>query len=461
MNKPFNALILFVLAFALVGCSGSKKVQGPPPVPQPEWAKNRPTSQVYYYGIGIARKTFDVNQYQQAARQNALSDMAGEISISISSNSVIHAFESNLNFREDFTSIIRAQTQQDLEGYELVDTWEDTENYWVFYRLSKSHYNQLKEQRKNNAITRSLDFFTSGINACDAGNIRQALMQFIKALELIKPYFSEPLPVEFRGSQIYLGNEIFKEFSATLSGLEIIPLNGEVNVKTGHGISASALQFQARFRAFGNISELPLAVSYSEKPIRNNKKRTERNGIASFEIDAVRSTKTHETLTATIDIDEILMEGTSDPVIRRMISRFTLPQGSIRINIEKPIFAIVSNEVNMGEKIIPGILYSSFRRKAIEGGYEIKEKESEADYIVRINVLTKIAGQSGNYKNAVIEGFIKVETPKGNQVYYKSLEGFTGRHFNEKEAGNEALKEVQRRIEVTYFREIHETITKR
>jgi hypothetical protein len=461
MNKISNALIITMLAVAMVSCSGSKKVQGPPPIPQPEWAKNRPTSQTYYYGIGIARKTFDVNQYQQAARQNALSDMAGEISISISSNSVIHAFESNLSFREDFTSTIRAQTQQDLEGYELVDTWEDAENYWVFYKLSKSHYNQLKEQKRNNAVVRSLDFFTSGIDACDAGNIRLALVQLVKALEPIKPYFSEPLPVDFRGSQIFLGNEIFKEISATLSGLEIIPLNGEVSVKTGQGLSSSSLQFQARFRAIGNISELPLIVSYSEKPIRNNRKRTEKNGIASFEIDVVRSNKSHETLTATIDIDEILIEGTTDAMIRRMISRFNLPQGSVRVNIEKPIFAIVSNEVNMGEKLSPGILYNSFQKKSIEGGYVIKEKSSEADYVVYINVLTKKAGQTGNYKNAALEGSIKVETPTGKQIYYKSLEGFTGRHFNEKDAGSEAIKEVQRRLEVTYFREIHEAISKR
>ncbi|HCX99489.1 MAG TPA: hypothetical protein DG754_05045, partial [Bacteroidales bacterium] len=127
-----KALVILTISVLLSACGGSKKVQGPPP---PDWVPNRPTSQLYYYGVGAARKTLDVSQYQQAARQNALADMANEISINISSNSVIHAFESNLNFTEDFSSTIRAQTQQDLEGYEQVDSWDDVNNYWVYYRL--------------------------------------------------------------------------------------------------------------------------------------------------------------------------------------------------------------------------------------------------------------------------------------------------------------------------------------
>ena len=156
-------LLVSALLLMLIGCSGGKKAQQAQLAPQPEWVKMRPSSPTYYYGIGAVRKSMDVGQYQQAARQNALADMAGEISTTISSNSVLHAFESNLGFRDDFTSTIRAQTQQDLEGYELVDSWEDLENYWVYYRLSKALYQELKEQRKNDAISRSFDYFTSGL----------------------------------------------------------------------------------------------------------------------------------------------------------------------------------------------------------------------------------------------------------------------------------------------------------
>lgn len=455
-----RVLILITIAALLSGCGGSKKVQGPPPLPQPEWVQSRPVSSMYYYGIGAARKSSDISQYQQAARQNALADMANEISVSISSNSVINAFESNLNFREDFTSTIRAQTQQDLEGYEQVDSWENEGNYWVYYRLSKAKYQELKEQRKRNAITRSLDFFSTALNARDAGSTRLAIVQLIKALEPIKPYFTEPLPVEYNGSQVYLGNEIFKELSATIAAIDIVPINLTVSVKAGKGVESSLLLFEARHRETGIIPDLPLVVSYSEKPIRNNKQRTASNGLASFDIDRVRSTKSYEVLTATIDLEDMLTEAGSDPLTRKLVTRFNLPQGAIRINIDKPVFFIESNELNLGEPIKPGFLEESFKRKAIENGYLVKDNPSEADYIVKITAVTSSKGESGQFKNVSLEGVITVDSKDGNQIYHKPLEGFNGRHMDYKQASDDAFKEARRRLEISYFREIHEAIGK-
>jgi hypothetical protein len=456
----YRILIISLLVIILGGCGGVKKTQTPPPKPTPNWVGSRPSSAMYYYGIGAARKGSDPSQHQQTARQNALADMSSEISISISSNSVLHAFESNLNFREDFTSTIRAQTQQDLEGYELVDSWEDINNYWVFYRLSKSEYQRLKEQRKNNAVTRSLDLFSSGIIARNSGSIRVSLVQLIKALEPIKPYFSEPLPVDYNGSQIFLGNEIFKELSTTFAAIELMPIHAWVNVKTGQSISSNLLKFEARHRQHGIVAELPLVVNYTERPIRNNKQRTSSNGIASFDIDVVRSTKSFETFTASIDMDDILAETGVDPFIRRLITRFNLPQGSIRINIDKPIFAIISNEVNLGEVLKPGILEEGFKQKAIESGFQVKNEE-EADYIVRITAVTSNRGESGQFKNAGLEGFISVKSKEGIQLYHKSFDGITGRHFEFTQAGLDGFREAKRRVEITFFREIQEAISKR
>ncbi|MDD2278171.1 MAG: LPP20 family lipoprotein [Bacteroidales bacterium] len=452
-----KALAIVTISLLLSACGGTKKVQGPP---QPEWVTNRPKSQLYYYGVGAARKTLDVSQFQQAARQNALADMSSEISVSISSNSVIHAFESNLNFNEDFTSTIRAQTQQDLEGYEQVDSWEDLNNYWVYYRLSKLQYQQLKEKRKNDAVTRSLDFFLSGINAREGGDVRLGLVQMVKALEPIKPYFSEPLPVDINGSEVFLGNEIFKEISNTLAQITIVPAKVYISVKAGQAIPSSMLAFDAFFRSSIPIVSLPLEVEYSEKPMRNNKQRTNSNGNASFDIDVVRSKKSLESFTAKIDINDILSEAGTDPLTRRLINRFNLPNGTIRINIEKPIIYITSSETNLGEVIKPGYIEQSIKKKAVEMGYLVKDVLEEADYIIEIIAATSSKGQAGQFKVACLEGTLSLETRNGNQLYHKPLSGFEGRHFELKQAGEEAFKDAKRKVEISYFREMHEAMNR-
>lgn len=454
-------LLVSTLLFVLIGCSGGKKAQQAQLAPQPEWVKMRPSSPTYYYGIGAVRKSMDVSQYQQAARQNALADMAGEISTTISSNSVLHAFESNLGFREDFTSTIRAQTQQDLEGYELVDSWEDLENYWVYYRLSKVRYQELKEQRKNDAVSRSFDYFTSGLGQRDQGNIRMAIVQLVKALEPIKSYFSEPLPVELNGQQIFLGNEIFKELSTTISQLQVVPINREVSIKTGQALTTDHLLFETRFPSFGAVSDIPLVAQYSEKPIRNNKQRSSVQGQAQFEVDVVRSSKTSEVFSVTIDMDEMLAEAGADPLIRRLVNRFVLSQGATRINIQKPKFAIISNEIMLGEPQKPGILEASFKQKAVEAGYVVITDGSDVDFTVRITAVASPRDNTGQFKNVAIAGQLSVENDKGVKIYQRSLEGFIGRHFDYKQAGEDAFRDARRRLESTFFREIQEAVAKR
>ena len=50
---------------------------------------------------------------------------------------------------EQSRSEIQALTKADLEGYELVDTWDNGNEYWVYYKLSKKIHNaniQLKKK---------------------------------------------------------------------------------------------------------------------------------------------------------------------------------------------------------------------------------------------------------------------------------------------------------------------------
>lgn len=454
-----NIRIVIALLFTaiLFGCGSSKKAQQQV-TPQPEWVKMRPSSPTYYYGIGAVRKTMDVGQYQQAARQNALADMAGEISTSISSNSVLHAFESNLNFREDFTSTIKAQTQQDLEGYELVDTWEDLENYWVFYRLSKAQYQELKEKRKADAVSRSFDLFSSALAEREQGNIRLAIVQLLKSLEPIKPYFSESLPVPYQGSEVFLGNEIFKELSTTIANLKVVPVVNSVDVKIGQAL-LDKISFETHYANTGPVPEIPLEARYTEKPIRNNKIRSNPKGLAKFIIDVVRSPNTREEFSASINFDDILAEAGVDPFVRRMVNRFSVPKGQITIHVLRPSFTIISNEIMLGEKQTPGILEKSFRQKAIDAGFIIKA--NVADYMVRIVAVASPGNDSGQFKTVKLDGQISVETTGGQKIYQQNLEGFMGRHFDYKQAADDAFSEARRRLENSFFREIEEAVSKR
>ncbi len=453
------ALIIMLLT-VFQGCSPGRSVPEPSS-PQPDWVRSRPVLPGYYIGIGWAQKTRNIHQYQQTARQNAMADLAGEISVTISSNSVLHAFESQLGFREDYTSTIQARTREVLEGYELTDTWEDQENYWVFYRLPVARHREISERRRNDASRLSAGYLENALSSRDDGQIRNSLVQLISSMEAIKNYFDEPLPFEIRGREIQLGNEIFNELSSTISRIDIIPEHPILEIKTGHEVPSSLLKFKVLDQTGKPVADFPVVATYSERPVRNNRARTGRDGSAGFGIDVVRSSGPSETFTLRADMEALVAEASADPVVRRLINRFGSPEGAVRINILPPVIMLVAIEDNMGQEPSHGSLGEVFRKSAVEAGYHFDDNPSRADYIVRITASAFPAAETGTYRSALLTGSISVELPGGATIYHRELEGFRSSHFEVVRAGEEAYRQAARRMESSYFREIDETIRRR
>ncbi len=459
MNYPYTKYLIVVFLILLQSC-GSKRPVYESSEPQPDWVRSRPITPGYYTGIGWAHKTQNVHQYQQTARQNAMADLAGEISVTISSNSVLHAFESSLGFREDFSSTIEARIQEELEGFEIVDTWEDQNNYWVYYSLSASRHREIKERRRSDAVSLSLGLLENALEERENGYLRLAMIQLINSMEAINNYFDDPLPVEFRDRNILLGNEIFNELSSTLSEIIITPGQSQVNIKRGQEVSSDILKFKVSSNS-GPASDFPLLARYSERPVRNNRVRTGRDGYGHFSIDGVRSSAAFETFTVFADIEAILAETNSGPFTRRLIRRFSLPDANVRINILKPVIALKSKEENLDQEIKAGKLGISFRKNAMEAGYIINNDPEEADYIVFITANTIALGETGAYKNALLTGSISIKNnTSGNIIYHRELEGFRGSHFGLELAGEDAYQKAARRMESSFFREIDEAIRK-
>ena len=80
--RQLFCLSLIILVFSSTSYAGRRP---------PKWVKNRPVSSEYYIGVSVVSK--DVENYMQLAKNKALQDLASQISINISSNSVLHQFE--------------------------------------------------------------------------------------------------------------------------------------------------------------------------------------------------------------------------------------------------------------------------------------------------------------------------------------------------------------------------------
>ncbi|MCK4654904.1 MAG: LPP20 family lipoprotein, partial [Candidatus Cloacimonetes bacterium] len=197
----------------------------------PDWVKNRPLSKEYYIGIGYAPKVKRSKDHIEIAKSEALKNLASEITINISGEVISSIMEKSGVLEEELKSQIRSTTQAELEGYELVDTWQNKKEYWVYYRLYRMMYKKLKQEKIDKAMNLALDLFKEAKSNEEKKNIEKALLYFLQALNPIEKYITETLETTFKGTTIYLNNEIYFSIQNLLSNIELKPLNPNMNAK--------------------------------------------------------------------------------------------------------------------------------------------------------------------------------------------------------------------------------------
>ncbi|QKG79205.1 LPP20 family lipoprotein [Tenuifilum thalassicum] len=442
-------IVLAAITSILFGCGSSSKVAEIPPAPS--WVQSRPNLPGYYVGIGSARKS--TPDYQQAAKQNALADMASDISVTISAKSVLNSFETQEYFSEDFRQSVRAEAQKELEGYEVVSTWEDQNTYWIYFRLSKDKYAKMVAEKKATATAKSLDFYDKAIAAINANDSKTALLMLIRALEPIKPYLNESIAANYNGKDILLSNEIINQITSTINSL-IVSGPDELTAKLGHPIKGSELTYTVKNKNGIPQNSIPLKFTFSANSYLSKSSTTNNEGKASFDVEAVRSRKKIETAKVIVDVESIVKEATRDFAISKAISRIKAPTTETRITITRPSFYIASDEKNLNQPLNQTPLADALRSNILKLGFPIADNPNDADFIVNVTANTKPAGRANQYIQVVMNLDVNVQNKEGNLVYTLSNRRIKASHFKAPQAGANAYKDAVEKINSSIVREI-------
>ncbi len=445
--------IFVTLLLIIWGCSGSKKIQQNL---LPAWIKQRPTSDEYYVGIGSAKKS--ATDYMQSAKQNALADLASDISVFISSRSVIEAFQLQQKFAESFASTIQAETQKQLDGYELVDTYDDGQNYWVYYRLSKNDYQRKLENKKNEAIQISFDYFKKAKTALNNHEPQTALNLLIRSLEPIKPYFNQTLTVVYNNDSIYLGNEIVQLIVQTLNNIVIIGPR-EITSKLGQPIDPQKLTYQVLYQ-LKPVSSIPIGFELKNSSTPSKKLNSDASGNVSFGVEALRTRKNVEFAQVKLDFETIVRQSTNDLLIRKMLNRFAVPTTETQINVIKPTIFIESIEEIFNNPQPDKPILTILQKKFLSEGFIITSDVNDADFIISIQSNAINQGRQDSYYRIELTPEVNVLNKQQIKIYTYSSKPIIEKHFEPTPAAKAAYDKFIKRIEVVIADEIINTLIK-
>ena len=449
-----------LIAVFLASCSAGKKISLDEMMAgAPEWVKKTPNDPMYYHGIGSALKSAQMD-FREKARQNALSDIAGNISVIISSSSVLYQFESDNKFSDYFRDNIKLSTKNYLEGYEMVESWENNDRYWVYYRLSKSGYERIKQEKMQAALSKSEGDYHEVEKSINIGNSAEAIYNYIKAIEKIKDFLGEDLHSDVAGKGQSFTSRLFADLTTTLQNIRIVYPTHSIELKRGQKPESENLTATVENEKTVHLTGIPVIATFSFFPGKKDELVSDANGTVRIKTGTINSKRKSEYISTIVNFDKMVRETTSDPVVRKLLGNIKAMEFVLPVNIIPSVFYIDVDEKNMDIKITNSNTSQEIQAMLAGDGFSVASNPSGAGYVLSIVANTaKSSERNGKFSASLIADFI-VKDKTGHLIYNQHITDVTGLGTSYEDAGTDAYSTLISKIRISVFPAMYKQIFK-
>ena len=261
---------------------------------KPVWVTSHPISEKEYIGIGMA--PLSDTDYMKKATQNALADIASQISMKLENSSFLHVVDVDGKARDMFEDKIQGSMVAWLEGQELKETYQSDENYYVYYSLDKKVFARNSESRRKQAIRMGMDYLKKGQEAEEMMNLAQAVQLYGKGLEAVEPWVF----MDLVNNGVNVPTELYHAFVNVFSNMAIttnvVQVEGEAfkaistplaGCLSKNGIVVPSVKLKASFVTGGGAVSEPM--------------ETDHTGTAEFYVTNITSKENFQELRISID----------------------------------------------------------------------------------------------------------------------------------------------------------------
>ena len=433
---------LYFILIVCLGCSPSltnNSLKTDLQNPRPEWLSAKPMQDRYYIGIGHSVKD-GINNYIQSAKSSALEDIISEIRVTVSSTSVLSQIDANKEFQEKYEQIIKTTASDELQEYEQVDAWEDDQNYWVYYRLSKQRYKEIKDEQKRNAVTLALDFFTKAKQSERAGDDIQALGFYFKGFGKIKKYLGDPIRLEYEGKEILLTNEIYASIQQILDRIQLVANPAEIMLNRRVASGTETVVVTAVYKDSKKaIPDLPLKAAF-EKGAGDvfPEYKTDASGQSKILITKISSKDVEQTVGVKVNMLNFAGANAS-PIYSLVAERMVAPKVNVLLKVQRPIVYITSEERTLGANKSNDQITNRVKNFLTSSGFEFTDSRGKAELWMDINANSEKGAVSGSIYITYVTAVIKVVTLSENkEIYATTLDRIKGYSLDYERSSQEA-----------------------
>ena len=380
---------------------------------RPDWVKQHPVSGLSYIGIGMAE--ISEGDYQQKAKQNALSDLVSEIQVVIAANSLLNTLEDDGNVKQTFAESIRTEARAEIENFRLVDSWRSDNEYWVYYELNKDDYAALVEARRQKAIRNGFDFWYKGHITLQQGDLMTAIELFSNGMEAIRPVLNQELFCSYEGKTINLATELYAALAGVFDGITIVLNPATVSVTPFQGIREPiAIGVYRNGNPLRNIRLKAEFVSGSGD--LSSMSPTDESGVAALYVRNITSKQAQQEIGISLidDVFSLFRKGSYAALFKQMLS--SLSGATLTINtVQTQTSAYVrsaQSDIEAVERTVKSLLNNHF--------FNVVASPSEADIIVTLDNKCRkgntVPGELYNFIEFFSTLGIKIENNRTGQI---------------------------------------------
>lgn len=443
------------LLFLISACSA--RVQAPEAL-KPSWLKDQPYRDGYYTGIGHSQKD-GTNNYIQSAKKSALDDLVSQIKVNVSSTSVLSFFEADKKIKEQYEQIIKTTVADELQEFELVDAWEDADNYWVYYQLSIARYRQIKEEQKQKALIQAQDYFIKGLESEKAGEQLAAISFYFQAFRSIEKYLGESLRCTIGGREILLVNEIYASIQKILEDINVRISPGEIFLNRRLTHTEQNVTAKVWYKNKLPLVNMPLIASFEKGegdifPEYNS----DGAGEARILINKISSREIDQTVGVKVNMDALSGAGSS-PVYTLIAKTFHAPGARLLLKVQRPVVFLTADEKSLGFVKSNFQISNKLKNLLANNGFEFTENKSVADLWFDIQADSEKGSVSGSIYITYLTGIIKVTTMKeGKEIYAATLDRVRGYGLDYDKSSIDAYNKALESLERDRMKELLNTV---
>ena len=426
------------IILGLQGCASLSKMD----MEKPVWATERPINSSYYIGIaGVSKEEFPYNA-AEIVRENALNSLAREIRVKVSSSSLLSTLQVNSWVEESFVSNIESTVVEDLEGFNLIDSYESPTEVFVYYRLSKSDYARILAERKQVALGSAYGHYLDAERKISEGAISGAIERYLMGLDVMSKYLGELNPyTDEDGIPFDLDRALLNGMSDAISGLVLLHEKEEIklllNNRYTDKVSISSL--------FNNNSVfgIPLKYSYIRGaiPVRGTTE-TSGNGIVEIPLNGFTPGISQSELIVEVDILSFSKVLNLLSPLRPLLEGITSTPLRIPIVLERPKVFVVGTEKMFQKTISQGELIPALRAALIEEGVEVVDHATSKGLTLTVNADTQAGGGGSGFFTAYLNATIELTDENGKLIMQKNLERIKGVQLDKIKAGQESYRKA-------------------